>query len=50
MRPDGKSKGMAFVKFGRKSALNKALEMNGYEHMGRSLKIEEARGKPTPKG
>lgn len=29
MRPDGKSKGMAFVKFSKKSALNKALEMNG---------------------
>ena len=25
MRPDGKSKGMAFVKFSKKSAMNKAL-------------------------
>lgn len=40
MRPDGKPKGIAFVKFGRRSHLNNALAMNGQEHMGRSLKIE----------
>jgi len=49
-RPDGKSKGIAFVKFGKRSELNAALELNGTEHMGRCLKIEEARGKPTPSG
>lgn len=30
--------------------MNKALELSGTEHLGRALKIEEARGKPTPKG
>jgi RNA recognition motif-containing protein len=29
MRPDGKSKGMAFVRFSKKSALQKALDLNG---------------------
>lgn len=50
MRPDGKPKGLAFVKFNRRSALNNALQLSGTEHMGRTLKIEEARGKPTPSG
>jgi nucleolin len=50
MRPDGKSKGIAFVKFGKRSELNAALELSGTEHLGRSLKIEEARGKPTASG
>jgi RNA recognition motif-containing protein len=44
-RPDGKSKGMAFVKFSRKSAINKALELNGFEHMDRAIKVEQARGR-----
>lgn len=35
MRPDGKTKGMAFVKFSKKSALNKALELHHTEHLGR---------------
>lgn len=43
-RPDGKPKGFAFVKFSTKSALNKALELNGSEHMGRNIRVEEARG------
>lgn len=50
MRPDGKPKGIAFVKFGKRSALNAALELTGTEHLGRSLKIEEARGRATAKG
>lgn len=40
MRPDGKSKGIAFVKFNRRSALNKALELSGAELMGRQIKVE----------
>lgn len=43
-RPDGKPKGFAFVKFSTKSAFNKALELNGTDHMGRSIRVEEARG------
>ena len=50
MRPDGKPKGIAFVKFNRKSALNNALAMSGQEHMGRNVKIEQARGKATQSG
>lgn len=44
-RDDGKSKGTAFVKFTKKSSFNKALELSGSEHMGRSLTIEESQGK-----
>lgn len=43
-RPDGKPKGLGFVKFSKKSSFNKAIELNGCEHMGRSLNIEEAYG------
>lgn len=39
-REDGKSKGLAFVKFSKKSSFKKALELNGSEHIGRSLTIE----------
>lgn len=44
-RDDGKSKGTAFVKFSKKSSFNKALELSGSDHMGRSLTIEESQGK-----
>lgn len=43
-RPDGKPKGFAFVKFSKKSSFNKALEYNGADHMGRAIRVEEARG------
>lgn len=43
-RPDGKSKGIAFVKFGKKSAFNKALELNGSEQFGRPINVEQAQG------
>ncbi len=39
-RPDGKPKGFAFVKFSSKASFNKALEMNGTEHMGRQIRVE----------
>ena len=45
LRPDGKSKGIAFVKYGKKSAFNKALELNGTEQFGRPINVEEAQGK-----
>ena len=44
-RDDGKSKGIAFVKFSKKSSFNKAIALDGAEHMTRSIKIEEAQGK-----
>lgn len=40
MRPDGKPKGFAFVKFSTKSSFNKALEFNNSEHMGRQIRVE----------
>lgn len=46
MRPDGKSKGLAFVKFGQKSAFNKALEFNETEQFGRPITVEQSQGKP----
>ncbi len=39
-RDDGKSKGLAFVRFNKKSAFNKALELSGAEHLGRSITVE----------
>jgi len=47
---DGQSKGLAFVKFSKKSSFNKAIALNGSEHMGRNLKIEEALGKRNNEG
>ena len=44
-RDDGKSKGTAFIKFNKKSAFNKALELNGSEHLGRNITVEESQGK-----
>lgn len=43
-RPDGKSKGIAFVKFGKKSAFNQALELNGSEQFGRPINVDQAQG------
>ena len=45
MRPDGKPKGIAFVKFSHKSSFSKALELNGTEQFGRNIAVEEAQGK-----
>lgn len=44
-RPDKQAEGFAFVKFSTRSARDKALELNGVEHMGRAIRVEEARGK-----
>eukprot|EP00828_Plagiopyla_frontata_P011640 TRINITY_DN1645_c0_g1_i1.p1 TRINITY_DN1645_c0_g1~~TRINITY_DN1645_c0_g1_i1.p1 ORF type:complete len:347 (-),score=100.51 TRINITY_DN1645_c0_g1_i1:269-1309(-) len=41
-RPDGSSKGLAFVKVSTEEAMNALLEQNGVEHMGRCLIIEKA--------
>ena len=46
MRPDGKPKGLAFVKFGKKSAFNAALALNETEQFGRNINVEESQGKP----
>lgn len=44
-KPDGSPKGFAFVKFSSRNSFNKALELNGSDHMGRNIAVEEARGK-----
>lgn len=44
-KPDGSPKGFAFVKFSSRNSFNKALELNGADHMGRNIAVEEARGK-----
>lgn len=49
-RDDGKSKGLAFVKFSKKSSFNQALELNGTDHFGRNITVEEAKGKPSNDG
>lgn len=43
-RNDGKSKGIAFVKFTKKPGFVKALDLDGSEHMGRVLQIEDSQG------
>lgn len=44
-RDDGKSKGIAFVRFSKKSSFTKALALDGAEHLTRTIKVEEAQGK-----
>ena len=43
--PKGFNRGLAFIKFGSEAALQKALALNGVEHMERTLVIEKAKGK-----
>jgi len=50
MRDDGKHKGIAFIKFNKKSSFNKALELNGSEQFGRPLTVEESHGKKDDGG
>jgi nucleolin len=40
--PDGRSKGLAFVKFNDEDSLNTAIAKNNSDHMGRYLVIEKA--------
>jgi RNA recognition motif-containing protein len=49
-REDGKSRGLAFVKFSKKSSFNKALELNGSEQFGRPITVEESLGKKNNDG
>jgi nucleolin len=44
-KPDGKSKGTGFVKFGSKSAYTKALELDGSDLCGRPIKVSEAQNR-----
>jgi RNA recognition motif-containing protein len=38
--PDGSSKGRGFVKFETEEAINKAVQLNDKEMMGRKIKVE----------
>jgi len=40
---DGRSKGIAFVRFNTEDSVAAAVEMSGMEHMGRSLIIEKTK-------
>ncbi len=41
-RDSGRSKGIAFVRFGDEESLNSAVALSGSEHMGRQLYIEKS--------
>jgi nucleolin len=49
-RDDGKSKGLAFIRFSKKASFDKALELNGTDHFGRNITVEEAQGKSNDGG
>ena len=49
-RDDGKSKGLAFVKFSSKASFNKALGLNGTEQFGREITVEQSLGKQNQNG
>jgi RNA recognition motif-containing protein len=42
-RPDGSSKGVCFVRFKEERSVTLAVELNGSEHMGRTLTVERTR-------
>ena len=46
----GISQGEAFVKFSKPEEADAALEVNGYEHMGRKLTVEYKRSYPPSHG
>lgn len=45
--PNGRSKGIAFVKVGNRTDLEKVLALHKMEHMGRWLNVEESFGAPA---
>lgn len=49
-KDDGKSKGIAFVKFTTEKARKAAIELNGSEQYGRQIKVEESAGKNNNAG
>lgn len=44
---NGSSKGIAFVKFFGSEGVSKALQLNGSQHLGRTLRINMSSDKPT---
>lgn len=50
MRDDGKSRGLAFIKFSKRSSFNKALEFDSTEQFGRNINVEESLGKKNDGG
>jgi nucleolin len=48
--PDGRSKGIAFVRFDDEKSQNNAVKLNGSDFGGRYLKVEKSTGKPKKSG
>jgi len=48
-RDDGKSKGIAFVKFSTKKSFNQALKLDGTQHLGRNITVEPSLSKHSLK-
>ena len=48
-KEDGKSKGIAFVKFATESARTEAINLNETEQFGRPIKVEKSNGKTDNK-
>ena len=44
---DGRSKGVAFIRFAEEASLNTAIEYSGSEHMGRTIVVEKTKPKVT---
>jgi len=49
MTPEGRSKGAAFIMFESESAIDRALALDGSEHMGRRIKVNRSSEKPPPR-
>ena len=49
-QPDGRSRGIAFVKFTTQSARAKACALDQSKQFGRYIKVQESQGKPNDGG
>ena len=49
MTPEGRSRGAAFVLFDSEAAVQRAIGLDGTEHMGRRIKVNRSSEKPPPR-
>lgn len=49
MTPEGRSRGAGFVMFDSDAAVERALALDGSEHMGRRIKVNKSSEKPPPR-
>ena len=49
MTPEGRSRGAAFVMFDSNEAVDRAIGLDGTEHMGRRIKVNKSSEKPPPR-